>query len=106
MSIFSWFTDLFSSKSVSSSIADGISSSAGIDSFGINSLDDFAINPANGLPMVDGTGGVDVEGNPYGTDFSHDHLSSSGIDDSWSSSSSSSFDDTWSSGSSDGFLDW
>lgn len=29
------------------------------------------INPASGLPMVSpGTGGVDVEGNPYGTDSS------------------------------------
>ncbi len=27
------------------------------------------INPANGLPMM---GAVDIEGNPYGTDFSHD----------------------------------
>lgn len=106
MSIFSWFTDFFSSDTVSSSIADDISSSAGMNSFGTNSLDEFAINPANGLPMVGGTGGVDVAGNPYGTDFSHDHLRSSGIDDSWSSSSTSSFDDTWSSGSSGGFSDW
>ena len=29
------------------------------------------INPANGLPMAgDGCAGVDVMGNPYGTDFS------------------------------------
>lgn len=27
-----------------------------------------AINPANGLPMVGGEGGVDVQGNPYGCD--------------------------------------
>jgi len=106
MSIFSWFTDLFSSDTISSSITDDISSSAGIDPFATNSLHEFAINPANGLPMVGGTGGVDVEGNPYGTDFSHDHLSSSGIDNSWSSSSTSSFDNTWSSGSSAGFSDW
>lgn len=26
------------------------------------------INPANGLPMINGIGGVDIEGNPYGTD--------------------------------------
>lgn len=26
----------------------------------------MAINPATGLPMVDGIGGVDVAGNPYG----------------------------------------
>lgn len=29
------------------------------------------INPANGLPMVGGCGGVDVQGNPYGTDWGH-----------------------------------
>jgi len=27
----------------------------------------MAINPANGMPMVGGTGGIDIEGNPYGT---------------------------------------
>ncbi len=34
------------------------------------------INPASGLPMVGGCCGVDVSGNPYGTDFRQD--------DSWS----------------------
>lgn len=38
------------------------------------------INPANGLPMVGGCGGVDVEGNPYGFDLRHD--------DTWTTSSS------------------
>ena len=106
MSIFSLFTDLFSPVNTSSSIADDFSSSAGINSIGSSSVDEFAINPANGLPIVSSTGGVNIEGNPYGTDFSHDHLSSSGFDDIWSSSSTSSFDDTWSSGSSDSFSDW
>ncbi len=31
------------------------------------------VNPATGLPMIGGTGGVDVEGNPYGFDLSHDN---------------------------------
>ncbi|MEJ5299688.1 MAG: hypothetical protein WHS38_01730 [Thermodesulforhabdaceae bacterium] len=31
------------------------------------------VNPATGLPMISGTGGVDVEGNPYGFDLSHDN---------------------------------
>lgn len=35
------------------------------------STDDSCVNPANGLPMMGGMGGVDVEGNPWGTD-SHD----------------------------------
>ena len=44
------------------------------------------INPASGLPMVDGTCGVDVAGNFYGTDnnsSTHDSGSSS-----WDSGSS------------------
>jgi len=42
-----------------------------------------AINPANGLPMVGGiAGGLDVEGNPYGTDSSHDRFGSLNSDDS------------------------
>jgi hypothetical protein len=65
----------------------------------------FAVNPANGLPMMGGIGGIDVAGNPYGTDFSHDQITSFSIDDSWSSSSSSSFD-SWSSGSGSSFSDW
>lgn len=50
------------------------------------------INPANGLPMIGGCGGVDVSGNPYGTDWSHDDswaASSPGWDDIFSASSSS-----------------
>lgn len=31
----------------------------------------FDINPANGLPMVGGMGGVDVGGNAYGTDYNN-----------------------------------
>ncbi|MCC4858533.1 hypothetical protein LMH78_22210 [Vibrio lentus] len=31
--------------------------------------DDFAVNPANGNVMAGGIGGIDTEGNPYGTDF-------------------------------------
>lgn len=32
-------------------------------------FDSFSVNPANGLPMVGGMGGVDVHGNSYGTSF-------------------------------------
>ena len=62
------------------------------------------INPASGLPMIDDIGGVDVGGNPYGTDLSDDYsdMSSgfdSGFDDSFSSidDSFSSMDDSFSS---------
>jgi hypothetical protein len=58
---------------------------------------DLDINPATGLPM---TGGVDVMGNPYGTDI-HDSLFSGS--DTFSDMSSSSFDDMGSSSFDDPF---
>jgi hypothetical protein len=69
-------------------------------------FDDDCINPATGLPMVGGIGGVDVAGNPYGTsgdDFSSfDDTFSTGMDDTFSSgiddTFSSSFDDSFGSG--------
>lgn len=39
----------------------------------------FIINPANGLPMVDGSH-IDVAGNPYGFDLSHDFTASRYVD--------------------------
>ncbi|OED72172.1 hypothetical protein A141_10060 [Vibrio crassostreae ZF-91] len=62
-------------------------------------FDDNAINPANGLPMIGGIGGVDVEGNPFGIDSSDSFDSTSLFDDSISSLSddsmnSSLFDDS------------
>jgi len=66
-----------------------------------NTLDDLAINPATGLMMVGGTGGVDTMGNCYGCDnsdsFGIDNFSS--MDDSFSSmdDSFSSMDDSFSS---------
>lgn len=48
------------------------------------------INPANGLPMIDDAG-IDIAGNPYGTDGFDDDLlnsSSSALDDDLFSSSS------------------
>ncbi|MEE1980251.1 hypothetical protein [Shewanella xiamenensis] len=32
------------------------------------------INPATGLPMIDGIGGVDAAGNIFGDDRTHDHF--------------------------------
>jgi len=87
MSVFDWFSDLFSSGSGASSWGDvGVPGSI-TGQIGTNAFDDFAINPANGNPMVGGIGGLDVGGNPFGTDFSNDHMMSSAFDDSWSSSS-------------------
>lgn len=101
MGLFDWFSDwMHSDVSATSSHDDPF----GTESMGaMDSSDDFAVNPANGLPMIDGTCGVDVEGNPFGTDFSHDSMTSSGFDDSFSSSS---MDDSWSSSADSGFSDW
>ena len=108
MGIFSWFSGLFGDDSSGSGIHDtdmGNSIDDMLESSSFlatdTSWDDNAINPVNGLPMVGGTGGVDVEGNLYGTDFSHDDTFGTGsaIDDSFSS-----IDDSFSSGSS--FDDW
>ena len=75
--------------------------------------EDMAVNPATGLPMVGGTGGVDVHGNPYGSDMNEHHHSfndSFSSIDSFSSSDSvsSSFDDSssWDSSSSFSSSDW
>ena len=35
------------------------------------STPDLGVNPASGLPMIEGAS-IDVEGNPYGMDSSHD----------------------------------
>jgi len=58
---------------------------------GFNYSDDFTdINPATGLPMVGGIGGIDVGGDVYGSSSIGDDFGSSSFDDSFSSSS---FDD-------------
>ena len=90
MNIFGWFTDIFGIDNDSSLEFDDGFSSSNSDPIGMSNFNDVTVNPANGLFMVGGIGGVDVEGNPYGTDFSHDHMTSSGLDDDWLSSSSSS----------------
>jgi hypothetical protein len=53
------------------------------------------INPANGLPMAGGCGGVDIEGNPYGAD---EHTwGGSSVDTGW-------HNDSW--GGDSGFGGW
>jgi len=48
---------------------------------------DCNVNPASGLPMIDGScSGVDVAGNPYGTDLHDDYWTTPTIhDDTWMS---------------------
>lgn len=59
----------------------GGASDSGIDDVasGIDISNDTGctINPASGLPMIDGCGGVDVGGSPFGMDIHHDDLGSS-----------------------------
>ena len=60
MSIFSWMASLLQQQQVSASHS--------IESQEPSDHDESVINPANGLPMIGGMGGVDVEGNTFGTD--------------------------------------
>lgn len=88
MGIFRWLNDWWSGIGSDDS---SLSSTSTFDSG--STIETTEINPATGLPMVGGIGGLDVEGNPYGTDMHshHDICSSSSIfDDSWNQSCSSS----------------
>ena len=99
MGLFSWLGGLFDEGSVGGGSVTG------------PVTEENVVNPANGFPMIGGMGGVDVEGNPYGTDFtanisSHTTLDmfDSGIADCTSNDSfSSGMDDSFSSFGSD---DW
>lgn len=59
-----------------------------------------SINPATGLPMMGDIGGVDVMGNPYGTDlndtFHHDSFQSDPFEHTSGWDHHNSFDDPWS----------
>lgn len=83
MNLFGWLGNLFDD-------ADSACSSSGICECSRVSMDDDVFNPANGLPMIGGFAGVDIEGNMYGTDLSHDsytqnlnHWGASGFDGDW-----------------------
>ena len=93
MSVFDWFSDLFSSGSGASTWVDSEVTGNNASMIGTNSLDDFAINPANRQSNGVGIGGLDIGGNPFGTDFSNDHMTSSTFDESRSSSSGCNFSD-------------
>ena len=80
MGLFDWLSDIFDeTNDLSSAMTNSV-----FDTLGGN--DGSTINPASGLPVIDGDGGIDVAGNPYGFDFSHDSFEMS------SSSIGSSFD--------------
>ena len=79
MNLFSWLRSVLSiSEPNPTSSADELHDTASY-------RDDFTINPANGLPMIGGVTGLDIEGNPFGTDL-HDpfeHSSSFDMNDSF-----------------------
>lgn len=76
----------------------GFGSDGAQDGCGIQH-DDSCINPASGLPMVNGCGSVDIQGNPYGVDshaWGHGPVDTGWQNDGWSSFDSgisSSWDD-------------
>lgn len=89
MGLFIWLGGLFDDGSVGS---------------GSNAVtDESVINPANGLPMVGGVGGLDVEGNPYGTDFTANNSCHSTSDMFDSGIADCSSNDSFSSGMDDSF---
>ena len=91
MGMFQWLNDWWSGTG-----SDDSSPSSMTNTDSGTMFETTEINPATGLPMLGGTGGVDVEGNPYGMDLNSHHdicSSSSMFDDSLSSSCSSLWDD-------------
>lgn len=91
MSLWNTFLDWLGS---SSDMGETVNDDFGASSSDIHGCD---INPASGLPMVGDCGGLDVAGNPYGTNLHSD---------SWSSPSSDFCDDSWSSSSLDSSSSW
>lgn len=104
MNMFSLFPGLFGSWASAATPWDGSTSTSSPARMGSTFSDESAVNPANGLPMIGGMAGMDMAGNPFATDFLHDHSSSSLCDDSFTSGCSGS-DDIWTSSSSGGLFD-
>ena len=86
MSLLGWIGGMFSGGAEAASAHDMHGDMPSVD-----------INPASGLPMVDGPGGVDVAGNLYGSDAASEAMSS--MDDSF-------IHDSFDSGMDGGFGGW
>lgn len=73
-------------KSIFDDVVSFFSEHNSVDSspMGSTGMEEPSLNPMTGIPMC-GDSGLDVCGNPYGMDLSHD---TSTIPDSWSSDSS------------------
>jgi len=81
MKFFNWLFDLFDSPITTSPYV---------------SIQEITnINPATGLPMVGGGGGLDILGNPFGINRSLDHMHSHAPHDSFLSGYPSTIDDHW-----------
>jgi len=97
MGLFGFLSGLFCDDDVAP-----LDQSTGIgDDDGSNTADN-TVNPTTGLPMVGGTAGIDVQGNPYGIDS--DFMD--GADDFWPPCDdpfSSPFSDLSGTGIGDGF---
>ena len=65
MKLFGWLGSLFDDADSTTYSSLGVCPS-------MSPMNDDAINPANGLPMIGGIAGIDIDGNPYGMDWSHD----------------------------------
>jgi len=73
MGLFNWFSGLFASNTITDSLTNVVDEPiTAMRIVHVDSMDENAVNPATGLPMVGGTGGVDVLGNHYGVDM-NDH---------------------------------
>ncbi len=79
MGIFGWITNIFDMTSITDSTSNELLTN---DLTDINANEIATVNPANGLPMIEGIGGLDVAGNTFGSDSS--------ISDSWINDSSNS----------------
>ena len=64
----------------------------GTDQASVSSMD---FNPATGLPMVDGWGGVDVGGSPFGMDVNSHSVDHQPMADQDFGSGSAGFDGDW-----------
>ena len=70
----SMLTTLDDDESTNTSQTSAIDDGNGlIEGSSFSAIEETVVNPASGLPMVGGMGGLDAEGNPYGVD-NHDHF--------------------------------
>lgn len=75
MGLFKWFSELFSEEEESSAdtgIQHEMRSAEPMH-------EEHLVNPATGLPMQGGTGGLDILGNPFGVDLDDGDTTTPGL---------------------------